>query len=313
MPAPVPCSRAVARWSSTPASWTAPRWRPVPSRCCRRSPSGRDRPRHARGRWLSPARRRRSGGVRPCEGLRARGRRSARDRRVVGPEGLLRRLLGRRVRRVRPPGGTARPSFVQPGADLVVEEYLDLVENWCVHFCVEAIGAPRLLGATERLISATCAYGGSRVGGTVLPPAAAKLCQAVAGRARALGLIGYCGNRHRADVLRRAEGVRSQLPDQREQLQLCWSSMRSRRARGHSWTGRGRWQTYRHSGSLPDLVNRLKAVYAGRALVPIASYDPAAGRGRPGPGPGPGSGRVSSTTEPAAGGAGAVRRRVPGA
>ncbi|MFP5361912.1 MAG: hypothetical protein ACLGI5_04200 [Thermoleophilia bacterium] len=101
---------------------------------------------------------------------------------------------------------------MQPGADLVVEEYLDLVENWCVHFCVEAIGAPRLLGATERLISATCAYGGSRVGGTVLPPAAAKLCQAVAGRARALGLIGYCGNRHRADVLRRAEGFDLNFP-----------------------------------------------------------------------------------------------------
>ena len=87
----------------------------------------------------------------------------------------------------------AQPSFVQPGAELIVEEYLDLVENWCVHFCVEAIGAPRLLGATEQLISATGAYGGSRVGGTVLPPAAAELCQAVAERARELGFIGYCG------------------------------------------------------------------------------------------------------------------------
>ena len=87
----------------------------------------------------------------------------------------------------------AQPSFVQPGAELIVEEYLDLVENWCVHFCVEAIGAPRLIGATEQIISATGAYGGSRVGGTVLPPAAAELCQAVAERARELGFIGYCG------------------------------------------------------------------------------------------------------------------------
>ena len=87
----------------------------------------------------------------------------------------------------------AQPGFVQPGAELIVEEYLDLVENWCVHFCVEAIGAPRLLGATEQLISATGAYGGSRVGGTVLPRAAAELCQAVAERARELGFIGYCG------------------------------------------------------------------------------------------------------------------------
>ena len=45
--------------------------------------------------------------------------------------------------------------------------------------------------------------------------------------------------------------------------------------RGPSWTGRGRWQTYRHSGSLPDLVARLSGVYPDRALVPIASYDPA--------------------------------------
>lgn len=87
----------------------------------------------------------------------------------------------------------AQPSFVQPGAELIVEEYLDLVENWCVHFCVEAIGAPQLLGATEQLISATGAYGGSRVGASALPPAAAELCQSVAERARELGFIGYCG------------------------------------------------------------------------------------------------------------------------
>ena len=87
----------------------------------------------------------------------------------------------------------AKPAFVQPGAELIVEEYLELVENWCVHFCVEAIGAPRLIGATEQIISATGAYGGSRVGGTVLPPAAAALCQGVAERARELGFIGYCG------------------------------------------------------------------------------------------------------------------------
>ncbi|HEX4344873.1 MAG TPA: hypothetical protein VHZ31_04865, partial [Solirubrobacteraceae bacterium] len=46
-------------------------------------------------------------------------------------------------------------------------------------------------------------------------------------------------------------------------------------SRGSSWAGRGRWQTYRHDGSLPDLVKRLEAVYPDRALVPIASYDPA--------------------------------------
>jgi hypothetical protein len=45
--------------------------------------------------------------------------------------------------------------------------------------------------------------------------------------------------------------------------------------RGPSWEGRGRWQTFRHSGSLPDLLRRLEAVYPDRALVPIASYDPA--------------------------------------
>ena len=39
--------------------------------------------------------------------------------------------------------------------------------------------------------------------------------------------------------------------------------------------GCGRWQTYRHSGSLPDLVKRLEAAYPEGALVPIASYDPA--------------------------------------
>jgi hypothetical protein len=167
-----------------------------------------------------------------------------------------------------------RPGFVQPGAELIVEEYLELVENWCVQFCVEAIGAPRLLGATEQLISATGAYGGSRVGGTVLPPAAAELCQAVAERARGLGFIGYCGidtgltSSGELKVFDLNFRINASTP---ALLVLAMIAAN----RGPSWEGRGRWQTFRHSGSLPDLVRRLEAVYPDRALVPIASYDPA--------------------------------------
>jgi hypothetical protein len=168
----------------------------------------------------------------------------------------------------------AQPGFVQPGAELIIEEYLDLVENWCVHFCVEAIGAPRLLGATEQLISATGAYGGSRVGGTVLPQAAAKLCQAVAERARELGFIGYCG----IDTGLTSSGE-LKVFDLNFRINASTPPLLVLNAiaatRGSSWEGRGRWQTYRHSGSLPDLVRRLEGVYPDRALVPIASYDPA--------------------------------------
>lgn len=168
----------------------------------------------------------------------------------------------------------ALPSFVRPGAELIVEEYLDLVENWCVHFCVEAIGAPRLLGATEQLISATGAYGGSQLGGTVLPPAAAALCQAVVERARGLGYIGYCG----VDTGLTSSGA-VKVFDLNFRINASTPPLLVLNAiaagRGPSWTGRGRWQTYRHSRSLPDLVNRLKAVYPDRALVPVASYDPA--------------------------------------
>jgi hypothetical protein len=168
----------------------------------------------------------------------------------------------------------ARPSFVQPGAELIVEEYLDLVENWCVHFCVDAIGAPRLLGATEQLISATGAYGGSRVGGTVLPPAAAQLCQAVAERARELGFIGYCG----IDTGLTSSGA-VRVFDLNFRINASTPALLVLAAiaasRGPSWMGRGRWQTYRHGGALPDLVTRLEAVYPDGALVPIASYDPA--------------------------------------
>ena len=83
---------------------------------CRRgaaavSPSDRRRPRRARGRSLSPARRRRSGGVRPCAGLHAM-RSGAHDhrrpaRRVRGPRELRPRQHGRRggERRQRPPRG----------------------------------------------------------------------------------------------------------------------------------------------------------------------------------------------------------------
>jgi hypothetical protein len=176
----------------------------------------------------------------------------------------------------------ARPAFVQPGAELIVEEYLELVENWCVHFCVEAIGGPRLIGATEQLISATGAYGGSRVGGTILPPAAAELCKAVAERARELGFIGYCGidtGLTSAGELRVFDlnfRINASTPPL-----LVLNALAA--SRGPSWEGRGRWQQYRHSGSLPDLVKRLESVYPEGALLPIASYDPAFTANGPGP------------------------------
>jgi hypothetical protein len=176
----------------------------------------------------------------------------------------------------------ARPGFVQPCAELILEEYLELVENWCVHFCVEAIGAPRLLGATEQLISAAGAYGGSRVGGTVLPPAAAERCQAVAERARELGFIGYCGidtgltSSGELKVFDLNFRINASTPPL-----LVLNAIAA--SHGPSWEGRGRWQTYRHSGSLPDLVKRLESVYPDRALLPIASYDPAFTGNGPGP------------------------------
>lgn len=176
----------------------------------------------------------------------------------------------------------AQPSFVQSGAELVVEEYLDLVENWCVQFCVEAIGAPRLLGATEQIISDSGAYGGSRVGGTVLPPPAVELCRAVVERARELGFIGYCGidtgltSSGEVKVFDLNFRINASTP-----ALLVLNAIAS--SRGPSWTGRGRWQTYRHDGSLPELVRRLTAVYPERALVPIASYDPALTANGPGP------------------------------
>ena len=177
----------------------------------------------------------------------------------------------------------ARPCFVQPGADLIVEEYLDLVENWCVHFCVEAIGAPRLIGATEQIISGTGAYGGSRVGGTMLPPAAAALCQeAVVERARELGFIGYCGidtgltSSGEVRVFDLNFRINASTPPL-----LVLNALAA--SRGPSWEGRGRWQTYRLDGSLPDLVRRLESVYPACSLVPIASYDPAFTDNGPGP------------------------------
>ena len=167
-----------------------------------------------------------------------------------------------------------RPSFVQPGAELIVEEYLDLVENWCVHFCVEAIGGPRLIGATEQLISGTGAYGGSRVGGTVLPPASAELCQTIAEHARELGFIGYCG----IDTALTSSGE-VKVFDLNFRINASTPPLLVLNAiaasHGPAWQGRGRWQTYRHAGSLPDLVKQLERVYPQRELVPIASYDPA--------------------------------------
>jgi hypothetical protein len=164
----------------------------------------------------------------------------------------------------------ARPTFVRPGAQLIVEEHLDLVENWCVHFCVEAIGGPRLIGATEQLISATGAYGGSRVGGTVLPAAAAKLARAAVERARELGFIGYCG----IDTGLTSAGE-VKVFDLNFRINASTPPLLVLNALTADYGPRGRWQTYRHGGPLPDLVARLETTYPTGALIPIASYDPA--------------------------------------
>ncbi len=168
----------------------------------------------------------------------------------------------------------ARPPFVQPGAELIVEEHLDLVENWCVQFCVEAIGAARLIGATEQLISDTGAYGGSRVGGSVLPPAATALCQSVVERARKLGFVGYCGidtgltSSDEVKIFDLNFRINASTPPL-----LVLNAIAA--SRGPSWEGRGRWQTFRHDGPLATLVKRLASVYPDASLVPVASYDPA--------------------------------------
>ncbi len=175
-----------------------------------------------------------------------------------------------------------RADFIHEGAELILEEYLDFVNNWCVHFAVDATGAVRLLGATEQLISPTGAYGGSRVGGVAPTPAALELCRGGVERAQAFGFVGYCG----VDVGLTSCGevyvfdcnfrINASTP-----ALVVLNAMTA--SRGPAWAGRGRWQTFSHDGSLTALVNRLRSVFAERDLVPIASYDPAFTNNGPGP------------------------------
>ena len=206
-----------------------------------------------------------------------RGRRHAARRRVVGPQGLLRRVLRRRIRGVRPPGGRARSRGRASCSRAPSSSSRSTSTSSRTGACTSASrrSARRgCIGATEQIISATGAYGGSRVGGTVLPAAAAELCQAVAERARELGFIGYCG----IDTGLTSSGE-LRVFDLNFRINASTPPLLVLNAiaasRGPSWEGRGRWQTYRHDGSLPDLVKRLDAVYPDGALVPIASYDPA--------------------------------------
>ena len=102
-------------------------------------------------------------------------------------------------------------------------------------------------------------------------------------RARAgAGVHRLLRDRHRADVLRRAAGVRSELPDQREHP----AAARPQRDRGQPRPGMG------GPGALADLPPRRCAArprpaardrLPGGALVPIARYDPAFTANGPGP------------------------------
>ena len=169
----------------------------------------------------------------------------------------------------------AQPSFVQPGAELIVEEYLDLVENWCVHFCVEAIGAPRLHrrdGAADLRHRRLRRQPGRRH-----RPAAGR-GRAVPGRRRARAgarVHRLLRHRHRADVLRRAAGVRSQLPDQREHPAAAGPQRDRGEPRPLVGRAAGAGRPTATAVRCPTWSSGSTAVYPDRALVPIASYDPA--------------------------------------
>jgi hypothetical protein len=211
------------------------------------------------------------------------------DRRLVAASALPAALAGRRAPAVvkaatnRSTGGgygvmfyldphladLPRQAFDGACTRLVIEEHLDLVSNWCLHFCATRFGAVMYLGGTQQVVDADGKYLGSWLGVGPLPDQEmVTACFGVVERAVAMGYAGFCG----LDTGRTKQGrvvifdLNFRVNGSTPPLLLFDGASAGLRC--------GRWRSWSIAGPLGRLAEMVAPmVHVGR-LLPMASYCP---------------------------------------
>ena len=156
--------------------------------------------------------------------------------------------------------------------EVVVEEWLEVVSNWCVNFAL-APGEPvRYLGAAEQIVSSAGVYEGSRIG-RAAPVDVVCVGRSIAEAVRGEGYRGIAG----FDIVRAADG-RTVALDLNCRLNACTAALLLRHdleeRSGSEAMLAGSWET-----GLDDsaLLGRVAELVDRRILVPTGSFLPRAG------------------------------------
>jgi hypothetical protein len=178
---------------------------------------------------------------------------------------------GVRICRALPDVAAAARDF-EASPDVVVEEYLAVLSNWCVNFGVVPGEPVRYLGAAEQIVSSGGVYEGSRLG-RLPPPEIVGAAYSVAEKVRDDGYRGIAG----FDLVQTVDG-RTVVLDLNCRLNACTTALLLRDSL-HDWTGSATmvassWETglddSRLLATVLELVDR-------RRLVPTGSFLPAEG------------------------------------
>jgi hypothetical protein len=180
------------------------------------------------------------------------------------------------VRFCRTPADVARAAVdFAPAPAAVVEEMLDIVDNWCVNFAVRHDGVVQYLGAAEQIVSPAGVYVGSRVG----PPPweeAVDLGYDIADAARRRGYVGMAG----FDIVRTADG-RTLALDLNFRFNACTAALLLREALVE-WSGRPYGRVAGFRANLPDgpLLEAVGRFVTERVFAPTGSFLPESGARR---------------------------------
>ena len=157
--------------------------------------------------------------------------------------------------------------------EVVVEEYLPILSNWCVNFGVVPGKPVRYLGAAEQIVSPEGVHQGNRIGRTP-PEEILRAADSTVRKVRDAGYRGLAG----LDVVEAVDG-RAIVLDLNCRLNACTVALLLREAI-HEWSGTATmvaasWETTlgdsRLLATVLELVDRQR-------LVPTGSFLPAEGK-----------------------------------
>jgi hypothetical protein len=157
--------------------------------------------------------------------------------------------------------------------EVVVEEYVSMVSNWCVNFGVVPGRPARYLGAAEQIVSPEGAHQGNRIGRTP-PEEILGAARSTAGKVRDAGYRGLAG----FDVVETRDD-RAIVLDLNCRLNACTVALLLREAI-HEWSGTATMVAASWETTLDDsrLLATVLELVDRRRLVPTGSFLPAAGR-----------------------------------